>query len=103
VNLEESSEKQIILFRWHLGTDSEVETRGDEGSERVIWEDAEIVFEASSPIHVTQVRLPDHTLAGHDSSEKPENVHTCVAVRSAEPVSSFFLRTRVSPKVVAWE
>jgi len=45
---------------------------------------------------VTQIKLPDHTLAGHTSGEESTNIHTCVVVQTRDPVPALTLTTQVA-------
>ena len=96
VVLAEGAE-QVILFRWHLGTEEGVAISGDGKSYTVSWPDASITLTGDAPLTVTQVRLPDNTLQGHDGSEDAKNFHTCVVVQTHEPVSGLQMTTQASP------
>lgn len=85
-----------VLFRWHLGTDQQPTVEGEGTRYTVSWADGKILFEATAPIRVTSVSLPDHTLPNHSGDDDPANSHTCIVIQSAEPVSTFGLRTRVA-------
>jgi hypothetical protein len=91
-------ESEFILFRWHLGTEGEVSISGDGGDYAITWPDAKIEVKGNVPLAVTQVRLPDNTLAGHDGSESPKNFHTAIVVQSREKVGGLTLTTRVIPR-----
>ena len=84
--------KDVVQFRWHLGTDQPVDVSTEGTSARVRWPDAEIRLEASEPIHVRQYGAPDATVRRSDGPR-----HTCLAVRSAQPVTTVRLVTRVGP------
>jgi hypothetical protein len=88
---------EVILFRWHLGTEESVVIDGDGERWRVAWPDARIALEASKPIAVTQLPMPDNTLQGHDGSENEGNVHTCIVVQTGEESGDLVLTTRVQP------
>ncbi len=76
----------VALFRWHLGTEEAVQITGDDRHFAVAWADAELEVSADTPLSLTQVKLPDNTLAGHSSEDEPKNIHTCLVVQSKEPV-----------------
>ncbi len=85
----------VLLFRWHLGTDIDVTFAEEGGEYRVVWPSARIVITADVPLTLTQTRLPDHTLAGHDGSEDAKNHHTCVVVQTQAPANAVHVSTRV--------
>jgi len=87
--------KQVILFRWHLGTEDDVEIVADEKHYTVTWPDATITLTGSAPLTVTQVKLPDNTLAGHDGSDDPKNCHTCVVVQTCSRLNTAYFATTV--------
>jgi hypothetical protein len=95
--LTSSATPEILLFRWHLGTEEEVEISEASRGGRVLWKDAEMIFSSDRNLTIEQIRLPDHTLPGHDGSEDPKNFHTCIVVKSADPTLSFELKTEVIP------
>ena len=86
--------RDAVLFRWHLGTASEVSVeREAENVWTVTWEDCVISIEGSVPVDVSQKKMPDHTLDADDQ----DHLHTCVIVRSSEEASRFSLITDVRP------
>jgi len=95
--LEGEREKDIILFRWHLGTEEEVvlETGADSITAR--WECATLELSADCPIEVTQIQLPDVTLWRPDRTETGDATHTCLVVQTKQPVWRFSLTTEVRP------
>lgn len=93
-----ADQKDVVLFRWHLGTEAEADIRGENQRYAVSWPDAEMTLDADAPIAVAQVKLPDNTLAGHTSGEEPGNIHTCVVVQSSQPVQGFTMTARVTVK-----
>jgi hypothetical protein len=93
-----ANRQDIIVFRWHLGTEREATVRGEDVQWWVAWRDAEIVFEASVAIEVTQLQLPDCTLVKPPQNGEPDHLHTCLVVRTLERVAAATLTTRVAPK-----
>jgi hypothetical protein len=89
--------RDIILFRWHLGTANTATMQGDTNRWEVKWPDGKMVLKADSAISVSQVQLPDNTLLGHVGTEDPGNNHTCVVVQSCEPQAALRLETEVHP------
>ena len=88
----------VVVFRWHLGTEEEVSIeRGAEGY-NVSWHDAELRITATSPIALSQTTLPDQTLPGHTGEDDPANTHTCIVVQSATTVAAITIETRVTPR-----
>jgi hypothetical protein len=90
--------EHVVSFRWHLGTESAATITGEEKRYTVTWPDASMALSADRPIEVEQRTLPDNTLAGHDGSEDPKNVHACIVVRSHVPIAALRLETLVQPK-----
>ena len=83
----------VVLFRWHLGTDQSVEISGERTAVTVKWPDAKMTLEASQPIEVTQRKGPDATLTG-----TRDHQHTCLEVRSRQALTEFRLMTNVTPR-----
>ena len=85
----------VIGFRWHLGTEAEVNIVPDADGKgaRMTWPDAVVRLRANEAIAVTQSMLPDNTLAGHDGKDNPKNHHACILVRTASPVARLTLTT----------
>lgn len=88
----------VILFRWHLGTEEAVSLSGEGKAYAVTFADTSIRLEADVPLTVTQVPMPDNTLAGHVSEDDPKNVHTCLVVQSHASVGALRLSTTVTVK-----
>ena len=91
---------EVVLFRWHLGTDAEVAiTDVKKQSVRVLTPTALITLTASAPIVVTQIKMPDHTLF----ADQQAHLHTCLVIRCTDPFSGrFALKTEMeSPPVAA--
>ncbi|MCC6144595.1 MAG: heparinase II/III family protein [Candidatus Hydrogenedentes bacterium] len=85
----------IILFRWHLGTESPVSISGEGTGWVTDCSCARIHIEADRSIVVTQIAMPDHTLAGHTGEDLPANTHTCLVVQSAGREPALALTTTV--------
>ena len=63
-DLDGDGTKDIILFRWHLGTGRTVKlTPGADGTVTVAWPDARLTLTASADVDVTRDKAPDATLA----------------------------------------
>jgi hypothetical protein len=90
------AKEDIVLFRWHLGTEADAMIQGENGQYSVTWPDAKMELTADAPLTVTQVKLPDNTLAGHTSGEESTNIHTCVVVQTRDPVQVLTLTTQVT-------
>lgn len=97
VALVENGE-EVILFRWHLGTESEVEIAGEGTQFTITSPDATFTLRADARLTVGQVQLPDHTLEGHDGSDGPKNHHTCLVVQTEGPEGEIELVTLVTPR-----
>lgn len=91
VSLVEGRE-DIILFYWHLGVEQAVEITEGERNYRVRWPGTELVIEADNDLELTQLRMPDHTLATDGS----EHLHTCLVVRSGKPLDHICIQTSVA-------
>ncbi|NUN94629.1 MAG: heparinase II/III family protein [Candidatus Omnitrophica bacterium] len=98
VELAPDLEPDTILFRWHLGTEREVAVTGAGREWRVEWAEAGITLHGDAPLVVSQARMPDNTLAGHDGSRSDKNFHSCVIARTANKEKRLLLTTRVLPQ-----
>jgi len=85
------SNPDIVLFRWHLGTEQAVTISGEGTNFTAAYPGAEVRIESDAPLAVTQGFMPDNTLAGHVSEDAPQNLHTCLVVQSAAPVTRLSL------------
>ncbi|MCX5772507.1 MAG: heparinase II/III family protein, partial [Candidatus Hydrogenedentes bacterium] len=87
----------VILLRWHLGTNEDVAIREEAGEYALEFSGLRISIEPSAPVVVSQIKLPDHTLEGHTGDDDPGNVHTCIVVRTREKIGSFTCSLRAVP------
>ena len=94
VELALDTNPEVLTFRWHLGTEEPVRIE----SNRAIWKDGVIQLQADTPIGLTQAQMPDNTLEGHDGSEDPRNIHTCLVVQTKEAVKKLRLKTHIQPQ-----
>jgi hypothetical protein len=78
---------QVVLFRWHLGTNEEATLEGATAQ----WSDATLTAASDTPLTVRQTRRRDHTLEARNFEHK----HACIIVRTKEPVRHVAIRTRV--------
>ena len=85
----------VILFRWHLGTNEEVSIAGEGARWTVTWPDATIMLEGSAPLAVSQVKLPDNTVNATTDDDQPDDLHTCIVVRTAGSADALKLTTKV--------
>ena len=94
----EDGKKDVVLFRWHLGTGEEVAVAGSHDGRYVTvrWADAHMKLEANEPLTVETYKAPDATV-----SRKTDQQHVCVQVASRAPVESLRLATTVRPIVPA--
>jgi hypothetical protein len=91
--------RDTILFRWHLGTTEAAALAGEGKAFTLRWTGAEMALEASSPLVVSQEPLPDATLGSRSrDAQEGDARHTCIVVRSREPVAALRLTTRVTPR-----
>lgn len=82
--------QDIILFRWHLGTEQDVAITADGRSAEVHWADARIHISADSALSIRQFKAPDATVTGEDDRQ-----HTCLEVQSAGAIGSIRVTTVV--------
>ncbi|MBN2308380.1 MAG: heparinase II/III family protein, partial [Candidatus Hydrogenedentes bacterium] len=85
----------IVLFRWHLGTDVEVSIAGSGREFVVAWPEASLTIEGSAPLTVSQCPWPDNTVSCTGGREP---LHTCLVVRSTNPERGLNLTTTVTAK-----
>jgi hypothetical protein len=90
--------KNVILFRWHLGTDKQVTVYRVRRTYSFSCLGAAFSFEGSQPLVVEQAVMPDNTLEGHTGEVDPGNFHTCIVVRTAQPCAALSLHTEVVAK-----
>ncbi|UCH35767.1 MAG: heparinase II/III family protein [Armatimonadota bacterium] len=94
----EAGTRQVVCFRWHLGTADHVDIMGSDDAFTVHWPDATMTVQGSGPLLVSQEMLPDNTLAsGPRSSESPDHLHTCIVIRSRDAAEALRLVTKVVP------
>ncbi|HOT49737.1 MAG TPA: heparinase II/III family protein [Candidatus Hydrogenedentes bacterium] len=97
-----AGQANIVMFRWHLGTNEKVSIEEKDGAFRVVWPDAAGTINASVPIVVTQMKMPDNTI-NTVSEGKPDTLHTCLIVQTNRAVdkatiAAVFTGTHCSPK-----
>ena len=86
-----SGEREVILFRWHLGTTQPAAILGKGGDYTITWPGAALTLRSRAPLSVTQEMLPDHTLVAKDWDDFKPNLHTCITVRTVDRVESLDL------------
>ena len=87
----------VVLFRWHLGTNSEAAVaQQDAQTWQVKWPHASLALKASAPLQVAAVKLPDNTINTVSDDGTPDIPHTCIVVQSAQPTSQFDVSTEVT-------
>ena len=84
VRLEEGH-ADVILFRWHLGSNAEPEIAPVAGGFRVVWDDAQMLIGSPGRLAVTAIKAPDNTVNNATDDARPETFHTCIVIASAEP------------------
>ncbi len=79
----------VVLFRWHLGTEEVPALEGTTAS----WSDAVLTAVGDIPLAARLTRRQDHSL------EKMifDHEHACVIVRTREPVRDAVITTRINP------
>ncbi len=93
----EKGKTDIVLFRWHLGTEEKAIISGEEKCYTVIFPKTVLDIESDGPLVVTQTFMPDHTLNGHSAEDEPGNRHTCLIPQSTAPVERMTLTSRFRP------
>ena len=88
--------EQVVLFRWHLGTEQGVVITSDGSRFLATWPDARVSITASAPIEVTLTQLPDCTLHPAPAAGAPDQLHTCLVVRSLGELRTLAMTTRVT-------
>ena len=88
-------DEDVVLFRWHLGTEDEVAITREGRRFTITWPAATVTIKGDAPLVVTQVKLPDHTLEGHTGGEDPGNEHACLIVQSQASLAALTLTTCV--------
>jgi hypothetical protein len=93
----ESGYPDIVLFRWHLGTEESVSIPTQTGlSLTAQWPDAQLTLSANVPLILSQESLPDNTLDYRDwDSPLPEHLHTCLVMRTVSPETRVCITTSV--------
>ncbi len=85
----------VILFRWHLGSNAAAEITPIAGGFRVGWDDAEMVIASPGRLVVTAIKAPDNTVNAATDDARPETFHTCVVIASAGPEARLDVDVRV--------
>lgn len=103
VILTESRGRDIILFRWHLGTEEEVEIKCESQQMfTVTWSDVTLKLEGSQALIVLQEKVPDQSLVPRDWDDaSPDHLHTCIVVRTKYPVDNVKLTTRLASEMIS--
>lgn len=90
----QAGRKEVVLFRWHLGTNDEVTIKQESPMNwTAAWPNVRVSIEATTPIVVSQTKLPDNTINSVSDDDKPDAMHTCLVVQSTEPATVFDLST----------
>ena len=97
VELQENA-PEVVLFRWHLGTNDAADVAGQGPAWEAKSSVARITFQGSTPVAVTQVKLPDNTVNTLSENGAPDLLHTCIVVQSKGPQQLFELSTQVEAK-----
>ena len=81
----EEGHADVILFRWHLGSNAEPEIAPVAGGFRVVWDDAQMLIGSPGRLAVSAIKAPDNTVNNATDDARPETFHTCIVIASAEP------------------
>ncbi len=90
VSLKESNE--IILFRYHLGTNETIRIKNADHRYEVQWSDAVINILGSVPLELSQYKAPDSTITA-----KEDFMHTCLEIRTKQAISEVNIEVTVTP------
>ncbi|MCX6970695.1 MAG: heparinase II/III family protein [Verrucomicrobia bacterium] len=89
---------QVVLFRWHLGTDGALKITGEGRRWTVAWADATIGLEGSEAITVSVEQMPDNTILDRTYAEAVhDHLHPCIVVQSSQPVAALKLTMSLCP------
>ena len=88
-------QSNVILFRWHLGTNEEVSIANDASKTKLTWADATMTLEGTARLVVSQIKMPDNTVNTARDDDPPDAGHTCIVVRSEGPLAELTLSTEV--------
>ena len=86
----------VILFRWHLGTNVEPEIIPTADGFDVVWDGARMTIGSERPIEVSAIRAPDNAVNVATDDARPETFHTCVVVASTRPLERLEVEMRVT-------
>lgn len=86
---------EVVLFRWHLGTNDDAALQGAGKEWDAEWPGAKVGFSASDDISVSQVKLPDNTVNTVSEDYLNDGRHTCIVVMSTRKVSSIEIKTKI--------
>lgn len=98
IQLAADAAPEMLQLRWHLGTEAEVAIGAQASKHDAQWDHAKMSVESDIPLVLSQSRMPDNTLEGHDGSDDSKNGHTCLAVGTATPTKRVVIRTQVYPQ-----
>ncbi len=88
--------REVLLFRWHLGSGAPVAIAGDGTRFTVTGAGVTLVLAGSAPLLVTQELMPDNSVVARDWDDPaPDHLHPCVVMRTATPVERLTLTTCV--------
>ena len=86
--------KEVLLFRWHLAVANPATITGSDVEFKASISGATVNLRADSPLLVTQEPRENHSLALRTWDDPtPYPKHTCLLVRTAEPVNKLVLTT----------
>lgn len=85
-----SDREEVVLFRWHLGTDVNLDIVRDAEEIAAEWTDARLCFRADRPVEVRQYKAPDSTV-----TSQQDHMHTCLEVTTREKENRLSAVTRI--------
>ena len=88
--------KDIILFRWHLGTEQKVEIEQENQVYIITWADGILKLKNSQPLVVLQEKMADQSLIPRDWDDpSPDHLHTVIVVHTKTAANTLKLSTGI--------
>jgi hypothetical protein len=91
--------REVLLFRWHLGTEQAVDVSGAAMDWTVAWNDVQIDVKTSVLVEVSHVMLPDCSRYPVPQDGEPDRLHVCLVIRTCAEVDALTMVTTAKVKV----
>ena len=89
--------KEIILFRWHLGTTRIPRLQLSGTTATVAWKHIHLQITSDCPLKASFEMMPDHTLQYRKWDDtRPDHLHTCLVVRTGAPAHQCRMSVQVT-------